>query len=229
MNVPPLSTSDVTNKEYTTLGWATKLEYILSKTHSLIMDLQRKKSKRNEKISGNVKATTFKENDKVLLYRPQVLSGDSRKISVHWYGPYTVDKVARNGKVYYLKDPLNDPLKYPVSISLLKSYTQREGEEDIFNAFPGNAESFSLKDALKDDDSSPNRLLDWSDKEDNYIPPVIPPSDVDEEEKAVLQELKSSKGKVTLRTLNPQQQVKTLRKPQIVTTSDKRKVRRHSY
>ena len=58
-----------------------------------------------------------------MLYRPQVtVAESSMKLTVHWFGPYFVDKVTSNGKVYYLKDHLGDPLKYPVSIKLLKKY-----------------------------------------------------------------------------------------------------------
>ena len=35
MNIPPLRKSDIVSKEYTTLGYAYQLEYILSKTFSL--------------------------------------------------------------------------------------------------------------------------------------------------------------------------------------------------
>src|SRR5690349_7446760 len=40
----------------------------------------------------------------------------------HWYGPYTVECVGRNSRVYYLKDPLGDSLPLPVSVLQLKTY-----------------------------------------------------------------------------------------------------------
>src|ERR1700684_533838 len=66
------------------------------------------------------KATVFKEGDLVMLYRPKVRTDESLKLSHHWFGPYTVDKLRNNGKVVYLKDHLGDPLRYLVSVNLLK-------------------------------------------------------------------------------------------------------------
>src|SRR3954453_7637741 len=92
---------------------------------------------RNSSSSSSIDPTIFKEGDMVMLYRPKVsVTDSSNKLAVHWFGPYTVDKVASKGKVYYLKDYLGDPLKYPVSINLLKPYHHREGEELQYIPFP---------------------------------------------------------------------------------------------
>jgi hypothetical protein len=135
-------------------------------------------------------STPFKEKDEVMLYRPQALSGDSRKLSVHWYGPYTVHKVGRNNKVYYLNDPLGDPLKYPVSHALLKPYIKRPGELPPFSPFPQNIESVPEYNKDKEDSSSPNALLQWNGPADAYAPPVVPPANTDDEERAVLEQIR---------------------------------------
>ena len=155
------------------------------------------------------------------------MSGDSRKLSIHWYGPYTVSKVGCNGKVYYLNDPLGDPLKYPVSYALLKPFNIRLGEATVFKAFPDNIESAS--ESVKDHNSSPNALLQWNDPADTYVPPFQIPSNMDSEERAVLEELKSPSSILIQRPIKPKRVTKQVVRPQSTFVSDKRKVRRKYY
>ena len=230
MNIPPLSKSDIVTKEYTTLGYAYQLEYILSKTYSLTHDLQKEKIARNKQRSDLMTGDqiTFKEGDKVLLYRPQVLSGDSRKISIHWYGPYTITKMLRNGKVFYLDDPFGDPLKYPISISHIKKYVSRNDGDIPFTKFPDNIESQPSKILGLDDESSPNVLLNAEDTVDTYVLPRVIPDNVDSKERAVLEELKSGDYSILSRPLRPSRKPKKVRQPQTKTSSG-RKVRQKYY
>ena len=163
MNISPLPITTAEKKEYTTLGYVARLEYILAKTHSLIFDkINEKKLKHSLEAEGR-QPTAFQPGDLVLLYRPQIsVAETSMKLAVHWFGPYTVDKILSNGKVYYLKDHLGDPLKYPVSVKLLRKYEHRPGEELQYEPFPDsllsepiyNPVSDSQYEKEHDDDSS---------------------------------------------------------------------------
>src|SRR3954453_5506736 len=104
------------------------------------------------------------------LYRPKVSVADSsNKLATHWFGPYTVDKVASRGKVYYLKDYLGDPLKYPVSINLLKLYHHREGEELQYIPFPDSLLSEPIYNPV--DEGVFDEEHDDDSDEHEYVPP----------------------------------------------------------
>jgi hypothetical protein len=93
MNIAPLPTTSIPKGEYTTLGYAMRLEYILAKTHALIFDKINNKIYRNLNGTEDREATTFKVGDLVMIYRPEVKTDESLKLSAHWFGPNTVDKV----------------------------------------------------------------------------------------------------------------------------------------
>jgi transposase InsO family protein len=139
LNVGPLPTKGPV-AEYTALGYALRLEYILAKTHALVFEkIQEKRERNSESMDSDNSPTSFEIGDEVMLYRPQALSGDSKKLSIHWYGPY---KIHRRGI-----------------------------GEDRFSAFPQD-----LEQTLKDDDSSPNVLLEWNNPDESYVPTNILPS-----------------------------------------------------
>lgn len=209
MNNPPLPT-EAPKREYTQLGFVQRLQYILAKTHQLVFDKIQEKRERNSSLDSDKEATSFKVGDEVLLYRPQVFSGDSRKLSMHWFGPYKVTNVGISGKVYYLQDQLGDPFKYPISVSMLKKYTRRIGEES-FTAMPENLESTKDFNKDKDDLSSPNALLQWDNPNDNFVPTnILPSGDSEEivEETAVLESLKNGQNDEIL-----QRPIRAKRKP----------------
>jgi hypothetical protein len=104
MNISPLPTQGSVG-EYTTMGYALRVQHILSKTHALVFEkIQEKRLINQLQVSGR-DPTKFQVDDKVLLFRPQALSGDSRKLSVHWYGPYTIDRVGILSMMWFNLNP----------------------------------------------------------------------------------------------------------------------------
>jgi len=97
----------------------------------------------------------------------------------------------------------------------------------VFKAFPNDIES--APESVKDDDSNPNTLLQWNDPADTYVPPFHIPSNVDEDERAVLEELKSPSSILIQRPIKPKRVAKQVVRPQSTFVSDKRKVRRKYY
>jgi hypothetical protein len=91
------------------------------------------------------------------------------KLAVHWFGPYTVDKILSNGKVYYLRNHLGDPLKYPVSIKLLRKYEQRPGEELHYEPFPDSLLSEPIYNPVSD--SQYEKEHDDDSSAEEYVPP----------------------------------------------------------
>ena len=224
LNISPLPQKGPVG-EYTQFGYVQRLEYILAKTHAMVFERIQEKRDRNLPTDPDRQPTSFKIDDEVMLYRPQAMTGESRKLSAHWYGPYKVHMVGRHNKVYYLKDPLGDPLKYPVSYALLKPYLRRPGESPQFFAFP-NEDSGS--ETSKDDDSSPNSRLAYDDPSDAYVPPFVINDNVDEEEREILEELQEPSA-VQTKTRQSVRTVKKIFRPQQTFVSDKRKVRKRWY
>jgi hypothetical protein len=206
--------------DYTELGFAQKLEYILAKTHALVFAKQEIKLLRNqrkneqerlkriqnmnEQSAADLRPTKFEVGDKVMLYRPKVLAEASFKLSYHWYGPFIIDKVGRHDKFYYLKDPLGDPLKFPVSILRLKKYNPRENESLPVEKFPESIltsvgdEVTSLDaprplDKDSQDESIPDANMEWNDPEEEFVPVLNPTTANSQEEEEVLQSLKTGK------------------------------------
>ena len=170
MNISPLPETTAKKVEYTTLGFVARLEYILSRTHALVYDRIDQKKLKHSLAAVDKEATTFKVGELVMLYRPQVTATEtSMKLAVHWFRPYSVDTVKSNGKVYYLKDHLGDPLKYPVSIKLLKKYEQRPGEELRYEPFPDSLLNEPIYNPVSD--SQYEREHDDDSSIEEYVPP----------------------------------------------------------
>jgi transposase InsO family protein len=207
--------------EYTELGFARKLEYILAKTHALVFAKQDEKILRNKRKNeqerlkrvqnmsaakaADLEPTKFAVGDRVMLYRPKVLAEASFKLSPHWYGPFVIDKVGRHDKFYYLKDPLGDPVKYPVSILRLKQYHPRENEplpvekfpDDILSSVGDDVTSLDaprpIQKGTREDEDTQDANLEWNNPEEEFVPIINPPPAMSQEEAEVLQGMKTGK------------------------------------
>ena len=162
------------------------------------------------------------------------------KITPHWYGPYTVERVGRNKKVYYLQNPLGDSLKLPVSILRLRKYFPRDGEEIRHEKFPDEVVLASEKRNEVVSSSEESRTskyqglddhdqifgLSWVDPEESYMPSK---SAEDVEEKEVLESLHDSKVTVSSRIPRGKRNTQGVKKYSgVAKNSSKRKGRMYS-
>jgi transposase InsO family protein len=162
--------------------WAEKLRYILYKTQQLVFAKVQEKRTENSLRSKNVKLTKFNKDEKVRLWTPQKSNEKSAKLIPAWSGPYTVERISDNGKVYYLKDQFGDTLKYPVSVLRIASYRDRDDELTEANikltkkAFRKQKEVEPAEMPLDSSDSDDNLAQEYDDG-DEYIPdaPVYQP------------------------------------------------------
>jgi len=213
-------TSTLPEGDYSQLGFAERLDYILAKTQSYVAR-QANKLRRNEEISSKIGAgrvpTIFKKDDKVLLYKPVVHPDTPYKISPHWFGPYTIDKVGHQNKVYYLKDSYGVPLKLPVSILRLKEYIQRENEEipteKFLDEIIHQANEYDLEidlnnqnDPSEPSDDEPLIDMEWNNPNEEFVPLHNPPVDMSQEE---LQVLKSINSDTTIKARSERSKLKT--------------------
>src|SRR5688572_26043258 len=124
-----------------------------AKTYELVFERIVQNKVRNLSNTSHNSPKYFKEEDKVLVYRPNIKEGESLKLSPSWYGPFIVTKVASNGKVYYLKDLQGDHLRFPVSILHLKEFNPREGEDVDSVQIPENPSQGVVTSKTLEDDS----------------------------------------------------------------------------
>ena len=103
-----------------------RIRYILNRAHYLINEGIVKKLQRNELRSAGVETTVFQVGQKVKLFAPKRIDGDSVKLSQGFYGPYEVIRSTHDHKVYYLKDLFGTQLKFPVSVLRLEPWHDRE-------------------------------------------------------------------------------------------------------
>ena len=177
------------------------------------------KIRRNDQISSQLVAgripTVFKKDDQVLLYKPVIHPDTPYKISPHWFGPYTIEKVGHQSKVYYLKDKFGVPLKLPVSILRLKEFIQRENEDVPMEKFPDEIILQAEKDLhLELDQNDPSEPFDeepamdmeWNNPNEEFVPLLNPPLDMSQEE---LQVLKSISSDNTIKTRSERPKLKT--------------------
>ena len=197
--------TDLPKSEYTELGFVQRLQYILAKTHQLVFEKVQEKKLRNT-IGKSKTVTSFDIGDEVMLYCPAILTGESRKLTSHWFGPYKVSSVGRSGKVYYLLDHLGDPFKYPISVHLLKKYVRRIGDES-FSQMPEDLQKTNKDfDKDKDDLTSPIALMQRLDPSDSFVPTNVLPDGTSEEvleERVVLESLKTPLVEVTKQSSRP--------------------------
>jgi len=202
-------THPIPEGDYTQLGFAAKLDYILAKTHSLVFAKIQEKLKANQlksqSLAGGREPTIFTLGQEVLLFRPVMNSESSFKLTPHWFGPYKVERVGRHNKVYYLKDPTGNSLKFPVSIWRLKAYNARDENEPVFEKFPeevttlaessveNSLETISPKDSASSQDSQDTPIfnLEWNNPEEEFVPLKNTENVEDQEEVEVLQSLQT--------------------------------------
>jgi hypothetical protein len=177
--------------DFTQLGYVEKQQYILTRTYALVYEKAFEKQQRNAaKTEGSV-LKLYNVGQQVLVYRPKILDGESLKLTPHYYGPFTITKVASGGRVYYLKDSLGDHLLLPVSIQHLIEYHPRDGERVETLQLPENSSISKTTSELEEEDSRQSLLLSTLDTQDVFVPPIVYNSqDFDEEEVAVLETLK---------------------------------------
>src|SRR5271154_4853174 len=120
-----------------------------------------------------------KAGDKVKIFTPRAIEGDSQKLASPFHGPYWVVSSKLDGKVYYLRNGEGTPLKYPVSVTHIEPwYDRKELMGDLIDSdalIEENAESDITK--LSDDDSNlesdPSTVLDfltsWDDPDFLYV------------------------------------------------------------
>ena len=188
------------NKDYTQLGFAAKLEYVLAKTHSLVFAKIQEKVlsnlRRSSKLNRGREITKYDPGNLVMVYKPVINPDSSYKISPHWFGPYEIERVSSEGKVYYLKDTFGDSLKFPISITRLKPYHSREGEVVQTQPFPDEVVELADQDSSLDEEEETVDLTtvhaEFNDPEEEYVPVRHPEQAPDEEERIVLQDLQSS-------------------------------------
>jgi len=174
--------------EFTQLQWAEKLKYIFARTQALILQRNEEKRLRNEIRSESVGFSKFSEGDLVSLFIPQI-RGTSKKLTPGWINGWTVKKISRDGRVFYLTDQFGEDLPNPISISRIKKYNPRAGEHgsssthDYVNYQEDEADDLEL---LEDDEVEPH-VLDPRDE------PFVPSKEV---EKEILKNQNATKGRV---------------------------------
>ena len=136
---------------------AERIKYIINRARYLINEGIVKKLQRNDKLSDGVQTTLFSDGQKVKLFAPKKLEGNSVKLSQGFYGPYFIESSRNDGKVYYLKDMLGEVLPFPVSVLRLEAWNDRK---DIMQGLVNEDES-------QEDDSTPNTPFEGSDSEDS--------------------------------------------------------------
>ena len=119
----------------TPMQYSERLEYVLGRAEYLIHE------KIDDKLVCNYLATasrhyhTFKAGDKVKIFAPRAIEGDSQKLASPFHGPYWVVSSKLDGKVYYLRNGEGTPLKYPVLVTRIEPwYDHKELMGDLIDS-----------------------------------------------------------------------------------------------
>ena len=88
----------------TPMQFSAHLEYVLGRAEYLIREQIDKKIVRNKLTSASKNFCVFQAGEKVKIYAPRAIEGDSAKLSPPFHGPYWVVSSKLDGKVYYLKN-----------------------------------------------------------------------------------------------------------------------------
>jgi len=232
----PLNSS-LPQGDYTQLGFAERLDYILAKSQNLVLARQIDKLRRNDIISsqlgGGRTPTIFKKDDKVLLFRPVVHPESPYKITPHWFGPYLIDKGGHQNKVYYLKDMYGVPLKLPVSILRLKEFIERENEEVPMEKYPEEILHWASEDHSTHSDpidisepfeDEPVLDMEWNNPNEEFVP-IQNPLNASQEELEILKSLNSDKT-IKSRLPRPKKKILKLNIPRADSRNPKRIVRK---